>query len=151
MSHEAARTWPAMQVRFGVLNAGNFGVSQSRKRTFIWAAAPGEHLPVWPRPLHVFRSPQLTISLPGNVKVSCTALGGLQQPRMCGDQQPSHPAALYLVGQPHSDCLLREPPDLPLQSSAPARPLTEVVLVLWARCHCVLASCGTTACVPAVQ
>ena len=28
-------------VRFGVLNAGNFGVSQSRKRTFIWAAAPG--------------------------------------------------------------------------------------------------------------
>ncbi len=60
-----------MQVRFGVLNAGNFGVSQSRKRTFIWAAAPGEALPDWPRLLHIFQSPQLTINLPGNVKVRC--------------------------------------------------------------------------------
>ncbi|KAK9785341.1 hypothetical protein WJX73_005011, partial [Symbiochloris irregularis] len=56
------------QVRFGVLNAGNFGVSQSRKRTFIWGVAPGDPLPSWPKPLHVFRSPQLTISLPGNVQ-----------------------------------------------------------------------------------
>ena len=55
------------QVRFGVLNAGNFGVSQSRKRTFIWGAAPGEALPDWPRLMHVFRSPQLTIRLPGGV------------------------------------------------------------------------------------
>lgn len=43
------------QVRFGVLNAGNYGVPQSRKRTFIWAAAPEERLPDWPQPLHVFR------------------------------------------------------------------------------------------------
>ena len=35
---------PHPQVRFGVLNAGNYGVPQSRKRTIIWAAAPGE---VW--------------------------------------------------------------------------------------------------------
>lgn len=56
-----------LQVRFGVLNAGNFGVSQSRKRTFIWAAAPGEILPEWPRPLTVFKSPQLCINLPGGV------------------------------------------------------------------------------------
>jgi DNA (cytosine-5)-methyltransferase 1 len=55
------------QVRFGVLNAGNYGVAQSRKRTFIWAAAPGETLPDWPKPIHAFRSPQLTINLPGNV------------------------------------------------------------------------------------
>uniref|UniRef100_A0A383WE52 Cytosine-specific methyltransferase n=1 Tax=Tetradesmus obliquus TaxID=3088 RepID=A0A383WE52_TETOB len=55
------------QVRFGVLNAGNFGVPQSRKRTFIWAAAPDEGLPEWPRPRHVFRSPQLTVNLPGGV------------------------------------------------------------------------------------
>jgi hypothetical protein len=59
-------------VRFGVLNAGNFGVSQSRKRTFIWAAAPGEALPDWPKLLHSFKSPQLTINLPGNVKVRHT-------------------------------------------------------------------------------
>ncbi|CAL5224063.1 g6688 [Coccomyxa viridis] len=56
------------QVRFGVLNAGNFGVSQSRKRTFIWGVAPGSVLPEWPQPLHVFRSPQLTIKLPGGAE-----------------------------------------------------------------------------------
>ena len=56
------------QVRFGVLNAGNFGVAQSRKRTFIWAAAPSEGLPSWPRLLHRFRTPQLTINLPGGVQ-----------------------------------------------------------------------------------
>jgi DNA (cytosine-5)-methyltransferase 1 len=56
------------QVRFGVLNAGNYGVPQSRKRTIIWAAAPGEHLPKWPTPSHVFHSPQLTINLPGGVQ-----------------------------------------------------------------------------------
>ncbi|KAK9839548.1 hypothetical protein WJX84_003539, partial [Apatococcus fuscideae] len=56
------------QVRFGVLNAGNYGVSQSRKRTFIWAAAPGNYLPSWPALLHIFRSPQLNISLPGGIQ-----------------------------------------------------------------------------------
>jgi len=56
------------QVRFGVLNAGNYGVPQSRKRTIIWAAAPGETLPEWPKPLHIFHSPQLTINLPGGVQ-----------------------------------------------------------------------------------
>ena len=56
-------------MRFGVLNAGNFGVSQSRKRTFIWGVAPGNILPEWPKPQHVFRSSQLTINLPGNVQV----------------------------------------------------------------------------------
>ena len=64
----------AVQVRFGVLNAGNFGVSQSRKRTFIWGVAPGDAMPEWPSPLHVFRSPQLTISLPGNVQACPGAL-----------------------------------------------------------------------------
>ena len=56
-------------MRFGVLNAGNFGVSQSRKRTFIWGVAPDNELPQWPAPLHVFHSPQLTIKLPGGVEV----------------------------------------------------------------------------------
>lgn len=63
-----------LQVRFGVLNAGNFGVSQSRKRTFIWGVAPGDLLPQWPAPLHVFRSPQLTINLPGNVQACARVL-----------------------------------------------------------------------------
>jgi hypothetical protein len=54
-----------LQVRFGVLQAGNYGVSQSRKRAFIWAAAPGEVLPEWPEPTHVFLSAQLKVTLPG--------------------------------------------------------------------------------------
>jgi len=56
------------QVRFGVLNAGNFGVAQSRKRTFLWGVAPGMVMPEWPRPVHAFKSPQLTVQLPNNVK-----------------------------------------------------------------------------------
>ncbi|KAI3969893.1 hypothetical protein MKX01_038361 [Papaver californicum] len=41
---------------FGVLEAGAFGISQSRKRAFIWT------------PMHVFKSQQLKIALPGGVK-----------------------------------------------------------------------------------
>jgi DNA (cytosine-5)-methyltransferase 1 len=79
--HESILTDLLAQVRFGVLNAGNYGVSQSRKRTFIWGAAPGEALPDWPKLMHVFRSPQLTIRLPGGVAYTavpqvCT-LGGV--------------------------------------------------------------------------
>ncbi|VVA38732.1 PREDICTED: DNA [Prunus dulcis] len=54
------------QVRFGILEAGAYGVSQSRKRAFIWAAAPGEILPEWPEPMHVFGVPELKITLSGN-------------------------------------------------------------------------------------
>ncbi|KAK1311398.1 DNA (cytosine-5)-methyltransferase 1B [Acorus calamus] len=53
------------QVKFGILEAGAFGVSQSRKRAFIWAASPEETLPEWPEPMHVFAGPELKISLPG--------------------------------------------------------------------------------------
>ncbi|CAM6109925.1 unnamed protein product [Calypogeia fissa] len=56
------------QVRFGVLQAGNYGVAQSRKRAFIWAAAPGESLPEWPEPRYVFSSSQLGITLPGGIQ-----------------------------------------------------------------------------------
>ncbi|XP_010442374.1 PREDICTED: DNA (cytosine-5)-methyltransferase 1-like [Camelina sativa] len=51
------------QVRFGILEAGAYGVSQSRKRAFIWAAAPEEVLPEWPEPMHVFGVPKLKIPL----------------------------------------------------------------------------------------
>ena len=61
----------AVQVRFGVLNAGNFGVAQSRKRTIIIAAAPDETMPDWPEAMYVFASPQLTINLPGGVRTAC--------------------------------------------------------------------------------
>ncbi|PRQ32904.1 putative DNA (cytosine-5-)-methyltransferase [Rosa chinensis] len=66
------------QVRFGVLEAGAYGVSQSRKRAFIWAAAPEEVLPDWPEPMHVFGVPELKINLSGNsyyAAVRSTATG----------------------------------------------------------------------------
>ncbi|WJX71695.1 DNA (cytosine-5)-methyltransferase 1 [Trifolium repens] len=55
------------QVRFGILEAGAFGVSQSRKRAFIWAASPEDVLPEWPEPMHVFSAPELKIKLSENV------------------------------------------------------------------------------------
>ncbi|WVZ14483.1 hypothetical protein V8G54_012049 [Vigna mungo] len=55
------------QVRFGILEAGAFGVSQSRKRAFIWAACPDDVLPEWPEPMHVFAAPELKITLSENV------------------------------------------------------------------------------------
>lgn len=54
------------QVRFGILEAGAYGVSQSRKRAFIWAASPKETLPEWPEPMHVFNAPELKIMLSQN-------------------------------------------------------------------------------------
>lgn len=51
------------QVRFGILEAGAYGVSQSRKRAFIWAASPEEILPEWPEPMHVFAGPELKVTL----------------------------------------------------------------------------------------
>ncbi|KAF1897087.1 hypothetical protein Lal_00034789 [Lupinus albus] len=56
------------QVRFGILEAGAFGVSQCRKRAFIWAASPEDVLPEWPEPMHVFSSPELKISLSEGVQ-----------------------------------------------------------------------------------
>lgn len=42
------------QCTFGILQAGNYGVPQSRRRMFIIAAASGEILPNFPEPSHVF-------------------------------------------------------------------------------------------------
>lgn len=45
------------QCSFAVLQAGNFGVPQNRRRFFIWAAAPGIKLPNFPKPTHCFNHP----------------------------------------------------------------------------------------------
>ncbi|KAJ8680875.1 hypothetical protein QAD02_016662 [Eretmocerus hayati] len=42
------------QCAFGILQAGNFGVPQTRRRMILIAAAPGEVLPRHPNPLHTF-------------------------------------------------------------------------------------------------
>ncbi|XP_051164166.1 DNA (cytosine-5)-methyltransferase PliMCI-like [Leptopilina boulardi] len=57
------------QCTFGILQAGNYGVPQTRRRLFIIAAATGEILPNFPEPRHCFskRGCQLT-SLVDNKK-----------------------------------------------------------------------------------
>jgi DNA (cytosine-5)-methyltransferase 1 len=42
------------QCTFGILQAGSYGVPQTRRRVFILAAAPGEKLPLFPEPTHAF-------------------------------------------------------------------------------------------------
>ncbi|CAG9855238.1 unnamed protein product [Phyllotreta striolata] len=42
------------QVTFGVLQAGQYGIPQTRRRLIIMAAAPGYVLPKFPEPQHVF-------------------------------------------------------------------------------------------------
>ncbi|EFN76367.1 DNA (cytosine-5)-methyltransferase PliMCI [Harpegnathos saltator] len=42
------------QCTFGILQAGNYGVPQTRRRLIILAAAPGETLPCYPEPTNVF-------------------------------------------------------------------------------------------------
>ncbi|KAI5671833.1 hypothetical protein M9H77_12197 [Catharanthus roseus] len=66
------------QVRFGILEAGAFGVPQARKRAFIWAASPEEVLPDWPEPMYVFAGSELKITLSRNLQyaaVKSTACG----------------------------------------------------------------------------
>ncbi|GFS20276.1 DNA (cytosine-5)-methyltransferase [Elysia marginata] len=51
------------QCTFGVLQAGSYGVAQTRRRAIILAAAPGEKLPFYPEPMHAFapRAMQLSV------------------------------------------------------------------------------------------
>ncbi|RUS91723.1 hypothetical protein EGW08_000549 [Elysia chlorotica] len=51
------------QCTFGVLQAGSYGVAQTRRRAIILAAAPGEKLPYYPEPMHAFapRAMQLSV------------------------------------------------------------------------------------------
>lgn len=53
------------QVTFGVLQAGHYGVPQTRRRLIILAAAPGFVLPNYPEPAHVFskRGCQLAVQV----------------------------------------------------------------------------------------
>uniref|UniRef100_A0A8C1QZG8 DNA (cytosine-5)-methyltransferase n=1 Tax=Cyprinus carpio TaxID=7962 RepID=A0A8C1QZG8_CYPCA len=51
------------QCTFGVLQAGQYGVAQTRRRAIILAAAPGEKLPRFPEPLHVFAPRACSLSV----------------------------------------------------------------------------------------
>ncbi len=49
------------KVTFGVLQSGNFGIPQTRRRAFILAAAPGQKLPTFPEPYNVFEKDSLRV------------------------------------------------------------------------------------------
>lgn len=51
------------QVTFGILQAGHYGVPQTRKRLILMAAAPGYVLPKFPEPMHVFSRRECILSL----------------------------------------------------------------------------------------
>ena len=51
------------QVQFGVLQAGNFGVPQDRKRAFLLAAAPSVEFPDFPMAQHTFEKKPLGFTL----------------------------------------------------------------------------------------
>lgn len=55
------------QCSFGILQAGQFGVPQTRRRLIIFAAAPGYKLPQYPQPTHVFskRACMLRVTIDG--------------------------------------------------------------------------------------
>lgn len=51
------------QVAFGVLQAGHYGIPQTRRRLIIMAAAPGYKLPNYPEPQHVFSKKGCQLSI----------------------------------------------------------------------------------------
>ncbi|KAK2119399.1 DNA (cytosine-5)-methyltransferase 1 [Saguinus oedipus] len=51
------------QCTFGVLQAGQHGVAQTWRQAIILAAAPGEKLPLFPEPLHVFAPQTCQLSM----------------------------------------------------------------------------------------
>ena len=57
-----------------MLEAGAYGIPQSRRRAFIWAASPEETLPEWPEPMHIFAGPDLKVN--NYAVVHSTANGG---------------------------------------------------------------------------
>ncbi|KAB0791577.1 hypothetical protein PPYR_03377 [Photinus pyralis] len=52
------------QVTFGVVQAGHYGIPQTRRRLIIMAAAPGFVLPRFPEPQHVFSKKGCQLSVP---------------------------------------------------------------------------------------
>jgi len=62
------------QVAFNILQAGHYGVAQTRRRLIVLAAAPGEVLPVYPEPEHCFQGPHfMEIEVDGR-KFSTTSI-----------------------------------------------------------------------------
>ncbi|KAJ1678462.1 hypothetical protein EV182_004002, partial [Spiromyces aspiralis] len=56
------------QTRFGLLQAANYGLAQSRRRLFVWASKRGCALPSYPQPITCFSGKgSLSIPLPNGI------------------------------------------------------------------------------------
>mgnify|MGYP002628180812 CR=1 FL=1 len=75
------------QVTFNVLQAGHFGVAQTRRRLIVLAAAPGEKLPIYPEPLHNFPGPHFQeIEVDGRkYSTTCSRPGAPRRALTCWD------------------------------------------------------------------
>jgi hypothetical protein len=47
----------------GILQAGHYGVPQTRRRCILLASAPGYELPMYPEPLHTFTQTPLSVNI----------------------------------------------------------------------------------------
>ena len=47
----------------GILQAGHYGVPQTRRRCILLAAAPGYNLPFYPEPMHTFTPSPLGVNI----------------------------------------------------------------------------------------
>lgn len=70
-----------LQCTFGVLQAGSYGVPQTRRRAIIMAAAPGYTLPMFPEPTHCFarRACQVNVQV-DDTKVSLKVVFPIWKP-----------------------------------------------------------------------
>ena len=48
---------------FGILQAGHYGVAQTRRRCILLASAPGFSLPLHPEPMHTFAQTTLAVNI----------------------------------------------------------------------------------------
>ncbi len=58
-----ALTKMGYQCTFGILQAGHYGVPQTRRRCILLAAAPGYELPFYPEPMHTFSITALSVNV----------------------------------------------------------------------------------------
>ncbi|KAH0545257.1 hypothetical protein FGG08_000711 [Glutinoglossum americanum] len=70
------------QAKFSVLQAGEFGAPQSRRRVIFWGIRPGLKMPMFPQPTHTFQSKtsSTSINLPNGVKFSTKTRRGAPLP-----------------------------------------------------------------------
>jgi len=76
------------QVTFSVLQAGNYGCPQTRKRAIIWAGPPQDTMPEFPEATHTFRSDDLRMPVASADGIGTSTWQGVKFNR-AGPQPPT--------------------------------------------------------------